>query len=223
MAFWTFPVDEQGWTLLGGMVWTGDEGNPPGCLAGGDAAKTVSILASDTDPASVWYRVVSETETSIDIGTIIVTLTINSNPTLQVELEVTPEQAGLPYDTGWVKLSSVIGVTEEITALGIETGAGTSNGYIVYVDTIYIAEAEPAAAAAQFYQGVNSLSLKSSLPFTGVRPGAMAISPDGQVAVLGSNAAAAQMAVFAANPWGSWTDMTVPLVTGTSVSSVKYV
>ena len=77
--------------------------------------------------------------------------------------------------------------------------------------------------AGKFYQGVNSLSLKSTIPFTGVRPGGMAISPDGNVAVLGSNAAAGQMVVFGVNPWSSWTDMTSPLSTGTAVSSVKYI
>lgn len=222
MAFWNFLVNEEGWTLQGGMTWIVDEGHPPGCLGGGDATLAIALTPSASDPASMWYRVVSDTDTSLDIGTIIVTLTIDSSPELQAVITVTPEMAGLPYDSGWLKLTGTVGTTS-IAALGIETTAGTASGYTVYVDTVYVAEAEPVAAAAQFYQGVNSLSLKSSLPFAGVRPGAMAISPDGQVAVLGSNAAAGQMVVYAANPWGSWINMTPPLPTGTAVSSVKYI
>lgn len=143
MAFWNFLVNEEGWTLLGAMAWTNEDGHPPGCLRSGDAAKTVSILASEDDPCSFWYRVISDTDTSIDIGSINVVITINSNPTLGAVHIISEEEAGLPYDTGWLKVSSVLGITEEITSLGIETTSGTSNGYTVYVDTIYIAEVEP--------------------------------------------------------------------------------
>ena len=81
----------------------------------------------------------------------------------------------------------------------------------------------PLTGQCQFYQGTNIPTFKSNLPFEGVLPGAMAISPDGQTAVVGSNAAAEQMVVYAANPWASWIDMSSPMSTGSSVSAVRYV
>lgn len=77
--------------------------------------------------------------------------------------------------------------------------------------------------SSQFYQGLNSLTLKSTTPLTGVGPGDMAVSPNGQTVVIGSNVAAAQMSAYASSPWSSWNNMTTPLSTGSAVSSIKYV
>lgn len=79
------------------------------------------------------------------------------------------------------------------------------------------------SSLCQFYQGINTPTYKSDVPLPGVLPGAMAVSTDGQTVVLGGNVAAAQAVVYAANPWGSWTDMPPPMTTGSAVTSIKYV
>jgi len=143
MSFWNFLTDVESWT--GSAAWTGSEGHPAGCLSGGngfDQGRVVSIVTVDTDPCSMWYRVKSTTDDSLAAGTIIVRLSANAVTRLEVEIEIAVEQAGLPYDTGWLKTSGLL-ANETVTGLSIVTDAGTSNGYTVYVDTVYVAEAEP--------------------------------------------------------------------------------
>lgn len=81
----------------------------------------------------------------------------------------------------------------------------------------------PLTGQCQFYQGTNVPTFKSDLPFEGVLPGAMAISPDGQTVVLGADSAAGQVIVYATNPWAIWTNMSGGYATGTVVTSIKYV
>jgi hypothetical protein len=81
-----------------------------------------------------------------------------------------------------------------------------------------------AAAAAQLYQGHETLTYRIDLPFAvGVTAGvdALTVNPDGQVAV-GADAAAANMIEITESPWASWTDITDSYPATGSVSSLTY-
>lgn len=82
----------------------------------------------------------------------------------------------------------------------------------------------PGCTPAQFYYGVEVPIFTSLLPFCGVNPGGMAISAKGDLAVLGTNAAASQSVVWGAYPFtGAWNDISGIVPTGTAVTSVKFV
>jgi len=153
-------------------------------------------------------------------------------------LAIPGDKVVISYEDGYIESYTVSGTT--ITANGdsadaaelgpvaivspdllVSVTSDADSGDAVEIGSTEVLEDEP--AAAKFYQGEGILTYRSDLPFAGVNPGAMAISPDGQTAVLGANAAAAQMIAYASNPWSSWTNMTTPLPTGTAVTSIKYV
>ncbi|MCP4409171.1 MAG: hypothetical protein GY807_15720 [Gammaproteobacteria bacterium] len=81
--------------------------------------------------------------------------------------------------------------------------------------------------SARFYQGTGPgegvLVEKFTTPFTGVEPGGMTLSGSLGTVVLGANAPAGQMMVFANYPYstGTATDTSIP--TGTAITSVKWI
>jgi len=81
---------------------------------------------------------------------------------------------------------------------------------------------------AQFYQGTNTPTLKSSLSIPGVLPGAIEVFPNSAdpaspFVILGANTANAPIVIYAPAPYDSWIEESTGLPTGTAVTSIKAV
>lgn len=126
----------------------------------------------------------------------------------------------------WGTVETVAAGTGGIThAVKVASGAGFLFAALGAQSAIYgRSTAFPVqSTVAKFYYGLNTLTYRSDLPIPGVKPGAMAIAPGGNTAVVGANEASGQIVAYGSNPFGSWSNMSSPMATGSAVSSIKYV
>lgn len=137
--------------------------------------------------------------------------------------------------TAWVELETMtqsLGVDPFFQAGGGWIANGTSKAWLLGENDSTgnwelwersEAFATPTATLAEFWYGVNTPVYKSDLPFGGVNPGAMAINPAGNVAVVGGDEAGGQIVAYSPADFTAWTNMSGGMATGSAVTSVKYV
>lgn len=230
MAFESqFTADLETWTPTAAAAWDAANGFPsPGCVAfthdtgtladGGSVSINPSYVVQSGDFVSLYYRAV---------------LSAFSPPTGEmIDIDVNSEQFAIDRplivgDTGWqvatFSLAAIVGNTVTTLQVGTINNVLNADG-VIYIDNVRLGSALPGVVSiAQFYSGVDALTYRSDLPFSGVNPGAMAILQN-RTAVLGSNQAAGQIIVYG-NPesYASWNNMTTPLTTGSAVTSIKNV
>lgn len=169
------------------------------------------------------------------------TTTIGSSPpqTYQVNMPYSIALTLIPvllYEYsggGWILLDTLT-ATWEFSSNGVMVRMDNGDCYIIVYSSIGAAydirifgRDEPIiteCSPAQFYYGIEVPIFTSNLPFCGVNPGGMAISAKGDLAVLGTNAAASQAVVWGAYPFtAEWNDISGIVPTGTAVTSVKFV
>lgn len=145
MANYTFSINEQGWDTSS-FSWTNTDGSPGlGCLVAGDpdgvtnvgTSLAVSTAVSSGDPISFRVRILAN---SGDLGTVYCTLSADSSVLAEL-VSIT----ALPFDSGWLTVSGTMTTTETVDTFSFAAAAADGIIFIVYLDSIYIAEAPPGA------------------------------------------------------------------------------